>query len=105
MYRIINITFKEHIKPNMSCGTGYSEPDKFIVELDNDFKTYVLIDIWYLTEDAIKRNFVHAINYALNRFGSCTNLDEAFNMYVAALANTKYCPDYDIFKVNTKSCN
>lgn len=87
MYKIISITFKEHIKPNMSCGTGYSEPDKFIVELDNDFKSYVLIDIWYKTKDTIKREFVNSINHTFRRFGKCANLEEAFEMYKVAIKN------------------
>lgn len=85
MYKITSITFKEHIVPKGSCGTGYSEPDKFVVELDNDFKSYVLIDVWYRTEDAIKQEFVDSINNKFSRFGKCDNLEEAFEMYKAAL--------------------
>ena len=44
--KITLIKFIEHFRPNCSCGTGYSEPDKFHVICDTGFETDVWIDIY-----------------------------------------------------------
>jgi hypothetical protein len=42
MKKIVSFKKLEHIVPGSSCGTGYSEPDKFEVTLDNGKKYKVL---------------------------------------------------------------
>ena len=91
--KIIKIEFIEHLIPNCSCGTGYSEPDKFRITCDknlysNDIwhkdsnEKEIWIDIWYRTKDRIKSIFIEAIN---NNIGYIENIDEAFEMYKKAL--------------------
>lgn len=78
--RIVDLFKIEHIVPNMSCGTGYSEPDKYRIVCDNGDEDDVLIDIWYMPEEHIKRVFKSAIKRA---FGdTCENIDEAYQMYL-----------------------
>ena len=80
--KITSIKFIEHFIPNCSCGTGYSEPDKFHVICDTGFETDVWIDIWY-------RNDIHkAFNEDIYRVfpeNSIDNIDEVFNMYLKEL--------------------
>ena len=75
--------------PNMSCGTGYSEADHFHITCDNGFETDVTIDIWYLTEESSKQEFITTM---YETFGSkLENLPEAFEMYKQAL-RPHHCP-------------
>lgn len=95
--KILSINFKEHIIPNCSGGTGYSEPDCFEVETDIITKD-VYIDIWYQTEDRYYSIFSKAIEKAFEDCYShfadeidvkCRNIDEAFNMYLNELKRIK----------------
>ena len=90
----MKITKIEYIKtliPNMSCGTGYSEPDKFHITCNTGYETDIWIDIWYLTEDSAERKFVESLN---RYFDKVENIPEAFEMYKEALRKTKSCPYY-----------
>lgn len=79
---VTSIEFVEHIKPNGSCGTGYSEPDVFKVTADGTTKT-VTVDIWYQPYNAIKPILGDALK---RKFGEkCDNLNDAFKLYWAAL--------------------
>lgn len=82
--KIASIDFDSHFCPNMSCGTGYSEPDKFVVTLENGNKYELWVDIWYLPNmNSVKKSFISSIE---DKFGStCANVDEAFEMYTKAL--------------------
>ena len=82
--RIKSIKFIEHIVPNMSCGTGYSEPDKFEVTLTNNIKFFIYPDIWYVPNEYIKEQFVKSLNNAILE-GSFDNIDEAYEMYLKEL--------------------
>lgn len=85
----------EYIKtnrPNMSCGTGYSEADHFHVVCDNGFETNVTIDIWYLPESLATLTFKEVMTLT---FGNeLENLPEAFEMYKQALQTSDSCPWY-----------
>ena len=76
--KIVRIEFLDHIIPNMSCGTGYSEPDKFAVMLDNGDKKIMWVDVWYMPKDNIKGQFIRSVH---NTFGDIENMEEAFEMY------------------------
>jgi hypothetical protein len=77
---ITDIEFIRRIKPNCSCGTGYSEPDVFEITFDNGFKTECLIDCWYRPDD--KQVFVEAIErLSLQIMISIDNIEEAYQMY------------------------
>ena len=77
---ITDIEFIRHIKPNCSCGTGYSEPDVFEITFDNGVKTKCLIDCWYIYKD--KQVFVEAIErLSLQIMISIDNIEEAYQMY------------------------
>lgn len=100
MYKIISITFKEHIKPNMSCGTGYSEPDEFIVEIEGIERTYSLyVDIWYKPTDKIKEEFIKSVKHDFYRLGDCENIDEAFEMYVTTMKENKHFANVNLLKL------
>ena len=77
---ITDIEFIRHIKPNCSCGTGYSEPDVFEITFDNGVKTKCLIDCWYRPDD--RQVFVEAIErLSLQIMISIDNIEEAYQMY------------------------
>lgn len=91
--KIVKIEFLEHLVPNCSCGTGYSEPDKFKITCDqnlyeNDIwhkdsnEKEIWIDIWYRTQDMIKPIFIKEIK---EHIGDIENIDEAFEMYLKEL--------------------
>lgn len=50
---VIKIEHIEYICPNGSCGTGYSQPDKFKFYLDNGKTFTKLIDTWYCPKSVI----------------------------------------------------
>ena len=97
--KIIKIEFIEHIVPNGSCGTGYSEPDKFHIYGDNGLETNILVDIWYKQEKYVKREFINGLRWA--GWDNCENIDEAFEMYINALLPTNSYP-YWLKKKNEK---
>ena len=80
--KITSIKFIEHIRPNCSCGTGYSEPDKFHVICDTGYETDVFIDIWYRSD--INKAFNEGIYRVFPEY-SIDNIDEVFNMYLEEL--------------------
>lgn len=89
---ITSFKFVEHLTPNVSCGTGYSEPEKFSVSLDNGEIHDLWVDIWYLSDmESVKKSFMYSIK---DEFGdTCTNVDEAFEMYVKELPK-RYQPPF-----------
>lgn len=98
--KITDIKFIEHLVPKGSCGTGYSEPDKFKITCnknlyENDIwhkdsnEKEVWIDIWYRTNDVIKSIFIKEIQ---EHIGYVKNIDEAFEMYKKALQISTACP-------------
>lgn len=90
--KIIKFKYIKTLRPNMSCGTGYSEPDKFHIICDNGYETDIWIDIWYLTEDNAEKEFVKSLN---EKFGdSIDNIPEAFEIYKDALRTSTTCPYY-----------
>jgi len=86
--KIIKITYIKTLVPNMSCGTGYSEPDKFHVICDTGFETDIWIDIWYRSTDDWKKEFYNRI-YRIFSDDSVSNFEEAFIMYIDALIESK----------------
>ena len=52
--KIKECKFIEHVAPNMSCGTGYSEYDKFIVTFENGRTKKTNVETWYASDDTIK---------------------------------------------------
>lgn len=89
--KITKIELLEHLVPNGSCGTGYSEPDKFHITISTGYETNIWIDIWYLTEDSAEKEFINSLK---RKLGKVENIPEAFEMYKEALRKTKYCPYY-----------
>ena len=95
MKKIISFKKLEHVVPSGSCGTGYSEPDKFEVTLDNGKKYTVWIDVWYRTFDRFKEEFLYGMDhveeddgYHIIKVFDDYNVDEAFEMYVDELLKT-----------------
>jgi hypothetical protein len=86
--KITSIKFIKHLTPNCSCGTGYSEPDKFHVTCDTGFETDVWIDIWYRPFTSYKKEFYDGIHDKFPE-GSVSNFKEAFGMYIDALIDSK----------------
>ena len=89
--KITKIEFVEHLMPNSTCSTGYSEPDKFHITASTGYETDIWIDIWYLTEDSAEKKFIESLN---RYFDKVENIQEAFKMYKDALRETPYCPYY-----------
>ena len=89
--KITKIEFIEHLMPNSTCSTGYSEPDKFRIIASTGYETDIWIDIWYLTEDSAEKKFIESLN---RYFDKVENIPEAFEMYKEALRKTKHCPYY-----------
>lgn len=100
--KILKIEYIKSFIPSGSCGTGYSEPDKFHIVCDknlyeNDIwhedsnETDIWIDIWYLPENLVKGRFIKDIKKVL---GDIENIDEAFELYKQALIPTTKCPYY-----------
>ena len=88
---ITNIEFIEHIVPKGSCGTGYSEPDKFNITFENGQTKKVLIDIWYLPEKYIRGRFEKDLTNALewdilstDQIIKVENMYDAYKMYLEA---------------------
>ena len=86
--KIRSIKFIEHFIPNCSCGTGYSEPDKFHVICDTGFETDIWVDILYRTPEKWKEEFYDGI-YRVFPNDSVSNFKEAFEMYIDALIESK----------------
>ena len=91
--RILSIKFKEHLIPKGSCGTGYSEPDVFIVETDVVTKD-IWIDVWYRDKEDYCKIFTEAIHSQLEDCykhfegqidTKVRNMDEAYQMYLNAI--------------------
>ena len=81
--KITSITFREHIVPEgCSCGTGYSEPDSFLVMTDDGNGKVVLIDTWYRDKDSWRDCFDEGISL---EYDNVENMDEAFEMFTAAI--------------------
>lgn len=86
--KITSIKFIKHLRPNCSCGTGYSEPDKFHVTCDTGFETDIWVDIWYRSITSWGKEFYDGI-YEVFPNGSISNFKEAFEMYIDALIKSK----------------
>lgn len=90
--KVTNIKLIEHVVPNCSCGTGYSEPDKFIVEFDDNSKGELWVDIWYRSANQIRGLFEKSFKETFaTKLPYIENLYEAFNMYVDEIV-PKSCP-------------
>lgn len=90
--KAISIKYFETLIPSCcSCGTGYSQPDSFIITFENGSSIKVLIDIWYRTPDCIKKEFLRGIDRVLDVI-YVDNLDELFSMYVDELIENRRCP-------------
>ena len=63
--RIKECKFIEHIAPNMSCGTGYSEYDVFLITLEDGRTKKVNINMWYVPEDNMKSTVREALEQQL----------------------------------------
>lgn len=91
--KILSITFKKHFVPKCSGGTGYSEPDVFIVETDVVTKD-IWIDVWYRDKEDYCKIFTEAIHKQLEDYykhfegqidTKVRNMDEAYQMYLKAI--------------------
>ena len=90
--KAISIKYFETLIPSScSCGTGYSQPDRFIITFENGHQSKVLIDIWYRTPDGIKEEFLRGIDRVVDTI-YIDNLDELFSMYVDELIENRCCP-------------
>ena len=85
----VKINYLDTFVPNMSCGTGYSEPDLFQVICDDGTAKVVDIDIWYRTEDSAIAEFYSTMR---TEFSNCDNLEEALEMWKTTLQSTDRCP-------------
>lgn len=43
--------------PNMSCGTGYSQPSKYKFTYDDDSSEIIKIDTWYVPNNLLRKAF------------------------------------------------
>lgn len=86
MKKIIAIEKLEHIVPNGSCGTGYSEPDKLRITCEDGSVYTWNVDIWYLGMRYIKDEFFKEMTEMLN--GEGFNYMEAYKLYLDAVAET-----------------
>ena len=85
--RINECKFIEHVTTNMSCGTGYSEYDVFLITLEDGRTKKVSINMWYVPEDKMKTTVREALERQL-RFDmgdhideiTVDNIDEAYEM-------------------------
>ena len=73
--RIKECKFIEHVASNMSCGTGYSEYDVFLITLEDDRTKKVNINMWYVPEDKMKSTVQKALNQQL-KFDMGDHIDE-----------------------------
>lgn len=87
MANVKSITFIEHVVPKTSCGTGYSEPDIIGVELNDGSKATIKVDTWYRLQEDTKEIFTKALT---QRIGLCSNIDEAYEMYLLAMKNGQH---------------
>ena len=73
--KIKECKFIEHVAPNMSCGTGYSEYDVFLIILENGLTKKVSINMWYVPKDKMKSTVREALKQQL-RFDMGDHIDE-----------------------------
>ena len=73
--KIKECKFIEHVAPNMSCGTGYSEYDVFLITLEDGRTKKVYVDMWYVPEDKMKSTVREALERQL-RFDMGDHIDE-----------------------------
>jgi len=88
--KVKSIQFLEHFTPNMSCGTGYSEPDTFEVTLDDDSVHKLVVDIWYRPDDYIYIEFKESFEKKFKN--KCENFRDAYIMYVNEICDKGLCP-------------
>ena len=86
------IQYRETIKPEGSCGTGYSEPSIFFFKGENE-GVMITIDLWYCPAESIKRAFLGGIDWYCYEHPDfeIENINEAFDMFAKVVAN-KHCP-------------
>ena len=89
--KVVSLKHLEHFTPSGSCGTGYSEPDKFHITCNTGYETDIWIDIWYLTEDSAEKKFTETLK---REFDNVENIPEAFELYKDALRTSSSCPYY-----------
>lgn len=73
--RIKECKFIEHVAPNMSCGTGYSEYDVFLITLEDGRTKKVNVNMWYVPEDKMKSTVREALERQL-KFDMGDHIDE-----------------------------
>lgn len=73
--RIKECKFIEHVAPNMSCGTGYSEYDVFLITLEDGRTKKVYVNMWYVPEDKMKSTVREALERQL-KFDMGDHIDE-----------------------------
>lgn len=73
--RIKECKFIEHVAPNMSCGTGYSEYDVFLITLEDGRTKKVNVNMWYVSEDKMKSTVREALERQL-KFDMGDHIDE-----------------------------
>lgn len=73
--KIKECKFIEHVAPNMSCGTGYSEYDIFLITLEDGRMKKVYVNMWYVPEDKMKSTVREALEHQL-RFDMGDHIDE-----------------------------
>lgn len=73
--RIKECKFIEHVAPNMSCGTGYSEYDVFLITLEDRRTKKVNVNMWYVPEDKMKSTVREALERQL-KFDMGDHIDE-----------------------------
>lgn len=105
MDKIVKFEHFKRIEANTSCGTGYSEPDIWLVTLEDGTQRKVTIDIWYCPADFLKKQFKEGMSWA---GFSDYNVDEAFELYINEICDGKCCPytKEEIFNENNNNfCN
>ena len=78
---INSINFLYHVLPTSSCGTGYSEPDLFYINYDDDKEEEIFIDIWSTPKEAWFNEFKKELALKFN-INDIDNINEAFQMYL-----------------------
>lgn len=84
MSKIVGFTYLSTFRPNMSCGTGYSEPSQYEVEIElsdgSRITEKVWIDLWYRPSESVYGEYREGIKSLIKKYG-IKNYDEAFYLF------------------------
>lgn len=87
--KIIKFEYIESVSSNSSCGTGYGQPDAFMVYCAEGLPAKVYIDTWYTPDESIKDSVANGLR---EFFGEPDNynFDEAVELYKVEMNRIKH---------------